>query len=109
MVLHFTCFVFFCIGKLPNGIPYWRVIRRILPQYALIREMHLLKSTFFNAGILRTAAKYALNSEYVHISDVRQSLRLISTILCLDKLTHILHVFIAQVLNRLMQPYSDIL
>ena len=51
--------------------------------------MHLIKSTFFNAGILRTAAKYALNSEYAHISDVH----LISTVLCLDKLMHILHVF----------------
>ena len=37
----------------------------------LIREMRLIKSTFFNAGILRTAAKYALNSEYVPISDMR--------------------------------------
>ena len=31
-------------------------------KYALIREMRLIKSAFFNAGILRTAAKYALNS-----------------------------------------------
>ena len=31
---------------------------------SLIREMRLIKSAFFNAGILRTAAKYALNSEY---------------------------------------------
>ena len=31
---------------------------------ALIREMRLIKSAFFNTGILRTAAKYALNSEY---------------------------------------------
>ena len=40
-------------------------------KYALIREMCLIKSTFFNAGILRTAAKYALNSEYAPISDMR--------------------------------------
>ena len=33
-------------------------------KYALIREMRLIKSAFFNAGILRSAAKYALNSEY---------------------------------------------
>ena len=33
-------------------------------KYVLIREMRLIKSAFFNAGILRTAAKYALNSEY---------------------------------------------
>ena len=33
--------------------------------------MCLIKSTFFNAGILRTAAKYALNSEYAPISDMR--------------------------------------
>ena len=33
-------------------------------KYVLIHEIRLLKSTFFNAGILRTAAKYALNSEY---------------------------------------------
>ena len=37
----------------------------------LIREMRLIKSAFFNAGILRTAAKYALNSEYAPISDMR--------------------------------------
>ena len=30
-------------------------------KYALIREMRLIKSAFFNAGILRTTAKYALN------------------------------------------------
>ena len=41
----------FCIGKLPNGIPYWRVIRRILPQYALIRE-----NTALNAGILNSTS-----------------------------------------------------
>ena len=29
---------------------------------ALIREMRLIKSAFFNGGILRTAAKYALNN-----------------------------------------------
>ena len=29
-------------------------------KYALIREMRLIKSAFFNAGILRTAAKYAM-------------------------------------------------
>ena len=33
-------------------------------KYALICEMRLIKSAFFNAGILRTAAKYSLNSEY---------------------------------------------
>ena len=33
--------------------------------------MRLIKSAFFNAGILRTAAKYAFNSEYVPISDMR--------------------------------------
>ena len=27
-------------------------------------RMRLIKSAFFNAGILRTAAKYAFNSEY---------------------------------------------
>ena len=36
-----------------------------------IREMRLIKSAFFNAGILRSAAKYALNSEYAPISDMR--------------------------------------
>ena len=40
-------------------------------KYALIREMRLIKSAFFNAGILRTAAKYALYSEYAPISDMR--------------------------------------
>ena len=89
MVLHFTWFFCFCIGKLPNGIPCWGVICAYTSTGALIREMHLIKSTFFNAGILRTVAKYALNSEYAHISDVH----LISTVLCLDKLMHILHVF----------------
>ena len=33
--------------------------------------MRLIKSAFFNAGILRSAAKYALNSEYAPISDIR--------------------------------------
>ena len=32
-------------------------------KYALICEMRLIKSTFFNAGILRTAVKYVLNSD----------------------------------------------
>ena len=41
-------------------------------KYALIREMRLIKSAFFNAGILRTAAKYALNSEYAPTSTVNQ-------------------------------------
>ena len=33
-------------------------------KYALIREMRLIKSAFFNAGILRNATKCAFNSEY---------------------------------------------
>ena len=33
----------------------------------LIREMSLIKSAFFNTGILRTAAKYVLNSDYAPI------------------------------------------
>ena len=40
-------------------------------KYALIHEIRLIKSAFFNVGILRSAAKYALNSEYVPISDMR--------------------------------------
>ena len=31
-------------------------------KYALIREMRLIKSAFFNAGILRTVAEYAHNN-----------------------------------------------
>ena len=54
-----------------NGLLYWHIIRCMRlanytstgNKYALIREMRLIKSAFFNAGILRTAAKYALNSE----------------------------------------------
>ena len=37
--------------------------------------MHLIKSAVFNAGILRTAAKYVLNSEYAPISDMRLLMR----------------------------------
>ena len=39
--------------------------------YALIRKMRLIKNAFFNSGMLRTAVKYALNSEYAPISDMR--------------------------------------
>ena len=55
-------------------------------KYALIREMRLIKSAFFNAGISRTAAKYALNSEYAPISDMRLITYQYGTIVQVDSL-----------------------
>ena len=37
--------------------------------------MRLIKSAFFNAGLLRTATKYVLNSKYAPISDMRLIMR----------------------------------
>ena len=66
-----TCIVLFVAdyrtGALLGACTYTSTEKK----YALIREMRLIKSAFFNAGILRTAAKYALNSEYAPISDMR--------------------------------------
>ena len=55
-----------------SALPYWHIIRRMRlyctstgKKYALIRDMRLIKSAFFNVGILRNAAKYS------PISDMR--------------------------------------
>ena len=74
----------FCIGKLPNGIPYRCVIRRMC-LYFHRKEICAYtcdapnKEHFFQCRYIEKA----------HISDVH----LISTVLCLDKLMDILHVF----------------
>ena len=67
-------YVYVCTGQ----IPYWHVIRR-MRLYFHRKEIYTWdapnKERFFNAGILRTAAKYALNSEYAPISDMRLIMR----------------------------------
>ena len=54
-------------------------------KYALIREMRLIKSASFNAGILRTTAKYVLNSEYAPISDMHLITRQYGNTTCSTK------------------------
>ena len=60
-------------GVLLGACAYTSTRKKYAAVIALIREIRLIKGAFFNAGthcILRTVAKYALNSEYAPISDM---------------------------------------